>query len=253
MKQSLKDLTVIISAYVDSPERTINLRRSTEYISHHFDTTILICEQGTDYKLTDIPNTKHVPIHQPDMFRKQISHNVGAKTATTKVIALYDADVILHPRQISRSVELIVDDRFDIVYPYDGNFYDVPEEYHEEISESKSVECIDTDSCTLFNPNAIGGAVFYNREVFLEGGGGNENFIGVGYEDDELCYRFPKLGYRVARVENPLFHLTHPRKETSWNHNPETEHNQKEYSRIYNMTSDQLKTEIATWQWNKTL
>ena len=249
MKQCLKDLTIIIPVFVDSPERIKNLKRVIEYICYHFDVGILICEQGTDSKLTGIPNTRHILTKQPEMFRKQISFNVGAKAANTDVIALYDADVILHPRQISRAVELIVAGRFDIVYPYDGKFYDVPEQYHSKICETKSTDCINIDDCTLFNPNAIGGAVFYSRKVFLEGGGGNENFIGVGYEDNELSHRFPKLGYTVARLEKPLFHMTHPRKDTSWNHNPRTGHNQMEYARIVHMTADELKEEIKKWPW----
>tara|TARA_B100001778_G_C18547941_1_gene611572 strand:- start:284 stop:1042 length:759 start_codon:yes stop_codon:yes gene_type:complete len=245
--EALDDLTIIISAFVDSEKRKDNIRRCVEYLTHHFDVDILICEQDTESKLSDIPGTQHVFIHQPEMFRKQISYNVGAKHAKTKAIGLYDADIILHPKQISKSAQLICDDKFDIVYPYDGKFYDVPEKYHEDITKSKSVSCIDIEECTLFNPNSIGGAVFYNRNVFLEGGGGNENFIGVGYEDDELAHRFPKLGYTVARIDQPLFHLTHPRKETSWNHNPETQHNQEEYSRIVSMPVEQLREEIKTW------
>ena len=34
------------------------------------------------------------------------------------------------------------DDKYDIVYPYDGKFYDVPKEYHPKISETKKVHLI---------------------------------------------------------------------------------------------------------------
>jgi len=44
-------------------------------------------------------------------------------------------------------------------------------------------------------------------------GGYNEEFVGWGYEDDEIQVRFDKLNHAKQNLENySAFHLDHPRK-----------------------------------------
>ena len=251
MREDLKDLTIVFPTYIDSEDRLSNLRVVLDYIRHHFDTNIIISEMDTESKLGDLDLTgvQHIFTPYTKMFRKHISVNIGVRAVKTKVFSLYDCDIILHPKQISKSTELILDDTFDVVYPYDGRFYDVPKSHHAELSDTNSTDWIKLEDCELFNPHSCGGAVFFNTDVFWEGGGGNEHFIGVGYEDDEIWNRYRNLGFRVARLERQLYHLNHDRKETSWNHNPNTEHNRVLVDKLFKMSPDQLREEIKTWPW----
>jgi hypothetical protein len=90
-----------------------------------------------------------------------------------------------------------------------------------------------------------------NKDKFIKAGMENENFISWGPEDVERRDRLIKLGYRVASSDGKLFHLEHSRTFNSNTTNPLFSNNEQEYQKILNMSQDQLKQYIGTWQWTK--
>lgn len=255
MKTDLSDkLTILIAAKADSEDRLTNLGITLDYINYHFNVPIILSEQDDTPKLDKIckdKNVKHIFYETTEFFNRQRGVNICAKNANTSVIAHYDADILLKPQQIKAAVKAIIDNKADLVYPYDGHFYDVPRQYHNEIVETKDLKCVDLDECTLFNPHSVGGVVIFSKDHYWKCGGANENFKGLGYEDNEINERFKKLGSRIVRTQWPLYHLTHERKDTSFNHNPHLELNKEEYFRIANMPDNILKEEVSNWDWVK--
>ena len=247
----LKELTILIALKVDSEDRINNLDIVFNYLQNNFNTNIIISEQDESPKLEGRYNCNYVFLKTSDFFNRQRGVNLAAKKATTPVIAHYDADILLRPNQIYKATQLILNKDVDIVYPYDGKFYDVPKHFHRLVTKTKALDCIRVDECTLFNPHSVGGVVFFNRDVFWAGGGANENFKGLGYEDNEIFNRFTKLGYNIGRLNYPLFHLTHVRKDTSFNFNPYLESNKTEFFRVDQMSKEDLQKEVATWSWAK--
>lgn len=243
----------LIAVSIDSPDRLSNLKISTEYLHYHFpESEIIISEFDKTSKIKiDTSFCKHIFTESNDFFNKQKAYNIAAKNALNDIIVLYDADVILSKKSISKSIELLKNEEAEIVWPYDGYFYDVPKKFHKNIAETKSIKNVVLDECTLFSDRSVGGAVFFKKNIFFEGGGGNENFKGVGWEDNEIYERFTILGYNRVRLGTYLLHLNHERKETSYNHNPYGKHNQMEFSRIVTKTKEQLKKEILSWNWLK--
>lgn len=248
-KIELKDLTFLIALKIDSQDRLSNLDLTMDYLQSNFDTNIVLCEQDSQPTLKERYNCQYVFYKTDEFFNRQRGVNLAARAAKTSVIVHYDADILLAPKQIVRAFEVILNDQADVVYPYDGHFYDVPKDQHCAIKQSKSVDVIDVSRCTLFNPHSVGGAVFFRNSVFWAGGAANENFKGLGYEDNEINTRFSRLGYRIGRITKPLFHLTHERKETSFNYNPYLNSNRDEHTRIASMSKEQLEQEIKTWKW----
>lgn len=246
-------ISFLIALQIDSNDRLDNLRISTANLKHHFpDSEIIISELDTVSKIgTEFNFCRHVFTETSEFFNKQKSYNIAAKKASNDVICLYDADVIIHPKAIQKSAEIILGNEAEIVWPYDGRFYDVPKKYHSEINETKSISKVLLEECTLFCSTSVGGAVFFNKNVFFKGGMGNEHFKGAGWEDNEIYERFTKLGFSRVKLDTFLLHLTHERKETSYNYNPHGKHNEQEFSRIYKMSKLQLLDEIATWEWTK--
>lgn len=248
-------LTILIAAKLDSEDRKANLDITLTYLKHHFNVPIILSEQDSTPRLSDIC-AKHGVIYEfyetTEFFNRQRGVNICARKASTPVIAHYDADILLRPGQISRATDEIIRNDSQLVYPYNGQFYDVPKEFHGKINEQRSLDPVNITQCTLFNPHSVGGVVFFSREHYWLCGGANENFRGLGYEDNEIFERFRKLETKMARLEWPLFHLTHERKDTSFNHNPHLELNKQEYFRIANMSREELETEITTWEWAKT-
>jgi len=252
---NLKDkLTILISVKIDHNDRLRNIRTTLNYLKHLFDVNIIISEQDTSSKLKDTCEEfkcNHIFVDTDNFFNRQRGVNLAAKQANTPVIAHYDADILLRPQQIVGATQYILDDRAQMVYPYNGYFYDVPEKYFEIINKNKDLTQIDLNECKLFNKHSVGGAVFFDRDHYWKCGGANENFKGVGYEDNEINIRFNNLGTKVARCEWPLWHLTHHRGDTSYNYNPHIECNKELCMQIAYMSIDKLKEHIKTWDWCK--
>jgi len=255
MRTDLSDkLTILIAAKADSEDRLINLGITLDYINYHFNVPIILSEQDTEPKLKQIceeKNVQHIFYETNEFFNRQRGVNICAREVTTPVIAHYDADILLKPQQIKAAVKAVLDKSADLVYPYDGHFYDIPKEYHSQIVETNDLNCVNLEKCTLFNPHSVGGVVIFDREHYWKCGGANENFKGLGYEDNEINERFKKLGSKIVRTQWPLYHLTHERKDTSFNHNPHLELNKEEYFRIANMSNDILLEEVTNWSWAK--
>ena len=58
------------------------------------------------------------------------------------------------------------------------------------------------------------------RDVEIEVGLWNENFISWGAEDCEFYFRLNILGYKVGRVNDDIYHFEHGRTFNSHYHNP---------------------------------
>ena len=249
----MNNISFLIALQIDSTDRLSNLDISVDSLLYHFpECDIVIAElDGTSKIKNRYPKCNHIFIETTEFFNKQKAYNIAASNSKHQIIALYDADVILDPQAIKRAIELISNKRADIVWPYDGKFFDVPKKFHKEIKETKSLSSIKIEECILFSSVSVGGVVFFDKNVFWEGGGGNEKFKGAGWEDNEIYVRYTALGYKRIRLDIPMFHLNHERKETSYNYNPYNKHNEAEFVRIDRMNKEQLLAEIITWKYKR--
>jgi predicted glycosyltransferase involved in capsule biosynthesis len=213
----MNKLDIIISLKVDSVDRINNLDIIMEFLKNNIECNIILTESDTSPKLKDRYECDYIFNQVDEFFNRQKGLNIGVKHSNAPIIAHYDADIFMNPAQLIKAFNLINSGEYDIVYPYDGRFYDVPKKYHEYTSK---IEEIPLNECTLFNSDSVGGVVFFKRDVFINGGGANENFKGLGYEDNEIYTRYSKLAYKIARVSGPLYHLNHIRTETAYDNNP---------------------------------
>ena len=86
----------------------------------------------------------------------------------------------------------------------------------------------------------FGWAQFFKRRVYIEGGMENENFKAYAPEDKERFFRFNKLGYKVGRINDYVYHLEHARGENSWFSNPHMQSNMSEWEKIQSMSKNNL-------------
>ena len=243
------DISFLIALRIDSEDRISNLDISTSYLKYHFpNSEIILSEIDDTSKIKDrYKDCTHIFTESKDFFCKTKAYNIAANNSKKPVLCLYDADVILKDSVIEKCAELLRKKEVDILYPYNGNFYDVPKEYHKTIDTEKKLDCVDLAKCNLLNPRSYGGAVFIDRNVFFDAGGTNEN-INIGYEDDEIYYRYQKLGYRMGRLNTVLHHLNHERTITSFENNPHAEYNKTQFYRILNMNKQELLQEVTKWK-----
>ena len=96
----------------------------------------------------------------------------------------------------------------------------------------------------------MGGAIFWNKKVFVEGGMENENFVAYSPEDKERFYRFTTLGYNVGRIDNYVYHLEHARGHNSWINNPHMNNNNL-WDKIQKMNQNELKQYYSNQEYLK--
>lgn len=181
-----------------------------------------------------------------------------AIAADTPFIANWDADVIIPPMQIYLSV-LRLKEGQDMVFPYDGRFARLPRElWFKPIEKLLDIGAIgDTEPKGKRGrpvpESSVGGAVFFNKESFIDGGMENEYMISFGPEDCERNDRFTKLGFKIAsqndRVIGCLYHIDHWCGPDSSVRNPFFKANHEELEKVRAMSADQLRKYVDTWPW----
>jgi len=252
-KIDLTDVTFLIPVRIDSPDRLENLRLAIQFLNFYLDTHIAVLEADTEEKVQMTGNVRKwfVEDHDP-VFHRTRYLNQMTRQATTPYLSIWDADVIGIPSQLEAGVNLLREGKADMVFPYGKRFYAVPKFIKELYANNdcrldileEAKEYMDV----MPGDWPVGGAFLVNRKAYIEAGMENEHFYGWGREDAERVVRWDTLGYRIKRVEGPLFHLPHPRK--SWFDSKETEiRNRGEFLRVCAMNPQQLKEYIRDADW----
>jgi len=255
-KINLKDLTFTIPVRYDTDDRIRNLIALLNYLTHWFDTNIIVWEEDNAPKfhtfLQSYPNVKYVfKQAENDIFFRTRILNDMARMADTPYIANYDCDCILYPQQYVDAVNQLRNNTSDICTAFTSFTFDVPKQFHSRIIQERSVFWLHPNQCVCVNSTAVamGGCVFWNKAKFIEAGMENENFVSWGPEDQERVHRALKLGMRYTRAQGILFHLQHDRLQNSGDGHRFITQNNKEFEKIKQMDSAQLRSYIATWPW----
>ena len=260
MKLNLKDTTFIVPIRIESSDRMRNVITSLCYLLETFDTSIIVKEgdsqstfnsdvlpQIKEYlEVDNISNLTHVfEDTSASEFHRTRYLNEMTQMATTKVVVNYDCDVILPINSYLKSQDMIVNGSSDVVYPYGfGNY---------AILATVDDQAVSDFLCNDFNINFLtrnarqymsryGFCQFFDREVYISGGGENEEFIAYAPEDEERAYRFMTLGYKVDRINDYVYHLEHYRTENSWLNNPYMKKNNLLWEKIQSMSVEELRS-----------
>lgn len=252
-KIDLKDVTFTIPVYIDHRHRRENLELCVAFLNDSFDTTIIVGEQGSLSANFVKGRAQFMHFSQMQTFHRTKMLNDMAKTADTLIVANWDADVFVPPFQIWQAAEWIRSGH-DMVYPFDGRFARVPREWYDKIRKDRDVGIFgDTQFKGKYGKplptTSVGGAILFNRENFLNGGGENEFMVSFGPEDWERNYRFKALGYHVSRVPGCLYHLDHWCGPNSSTKNPYFKHNHDELDMMRAMTPEALESYVGSWPW----
>lgn len=252
-KIDLKDCSFQIPVKFDHADRKENLDLCIRILQKNFDAEIIISEQGgrhfeylQEWGCTYLPNDDMAEFHRTKML------NDMASFTEKPIIFNWDADVLIAPLQVWLTAEKLRG-AADMCYPYDGQFARMPRNTwfspirdYEDIGMVKSTKF---NGMNLGDAVSLGGAVAFRRDKFIEGGMENEAFIAYNPEDVERYERFKKLGYSIARVPGPMYHMNHFITPTSSMANPF--YSRSELTRIVELTPEDLQKEVKTWEWVK--
>ena len=265
-KIDLSNATFIVPIRLESADRLRNVITSLCYILANFKTNVIVHEvdsesvfaesalpQITEFLDGDVGDLKHI-FEQSDApsFHRQRVLNDMIMMSTTKVVVNYDCDVILPRETYQHAYEIINNDHADVIYPYgDGNWqYQVfadDELVTEFLTNNFNIKILNKKSKVYMSK--YGFCQFFNRDIYIEGGLENENFVAYAPEDVERYHRFTTLGYRVGRVPDWVYHLEHARTPNSWVNNPHMQENNAEWEKIKSMKPDELREYIDSQEY----
>ncbi len=219
MKTNLEDLTFLMPLKVDSVIRIENLLAVVRYLHRHFRTHIAVLEVGSyDNGLLrkllnrDVEYT-HIEDKDP-VFHRTKYRNIITKAVKTPFMAIWDVDVLVDKKQILDTMIKLRYEEADMVYPYDGQFYETSDIIRSLYMKKPQIKILHQNRKRMnliYGENHYGGAFFANTEKYRLSGMENEKFYGWGEEDFERYNRWMILGLNICRVPGCMYHLSHPR------------------------------------------
>jgi predicted glycosyltransferase involved in capsule biosynthesis len=219
MKSNLSDVTFLFPIRLDSVIRLENLQLAVKHLKKHFITNTILLEaaeynNGIIEKLIGNDVQYYFIEDRDPVFYRTKYINKMIDLTSTPILAIWDADVIVPVEQIINSVEKLRMNDVDMIYPYDGHFYDTSDAVRELYFKTKSIKTLHKQVGKMHLPygdNMLGGAFLVNKESYIKSGKENERYYGWGPEDGERFHRWRNLGFKVLHNFGNLYHLSHPR------------------------------------------
>ena len=267
-KIDLSDATFIVPIRIESDDRLRNIVTTLCYLISNFNTNVIVKEVDNqsvfeEYVLpqikefcVDISCLTHIFEKSEDFsFHRQKVLNEMIMMSKTKVIVNYDCDVLFLPQVYQMAYESILKGESEVVYPYgDGDNWQKQVFADDELVSdflNKNFDFRVLESKSKTREAKYGFCQFFNRDVYIEGGMENENFIAYAPEDVERYHRFTFLGYKVNRIDAHVYHLEHKRTPNSWFNNPHMNSNNDEWMKITKMDKEELKEYIINQDYYK--
>ena len=258
MRIDLSQATFIIPIRIESPDRLRNVVTTTAFLLENFDTNIIIKEVDAEsvFQRDALPiledivevdgiwknfNYIYEKSDEP-LFHRQRVLNEMIMESDTDIVVNYDCDVILPISSYEAAYKALTESDCDIVYPYGNGMYQKQVAADDIVCSNflANKNYSNLDDVSKLHTSDFGWAQFFRRKVYIEGGMENENFKAYAPEDKERYYRFGVLGYKIARINNYVYHLEHARGENSWFTNPHMQSNMEEWEKINQMSKTQL-------------
>lgn len=213
----MSNFTAIIPVRIDSEQRKNNIHVAVNYLLKNTKCKIIIKEDDSQQKLFFEKNDRikyFFSENKTPIFHRTKLLNEMLSIVDTPVVANYDADIFLPPESYEISCKLILDDKYDVVYPYGFEQMDqikvfTDSEDYKKFKTSFDINDIKFNS-TNFHFCRYGHVQFFNTKSYINGFMENENYIDWGPEDEERGIRFKKLGYKVIWFRGLVFHQEHP-------------------------------------------
>lgn len=248
----LKDVTFIVPARIEHQNRIENLIIMTDNLLKNFDCKIIVCESDKEEKIPKLrKEIEHIFIKDDNAyFHRTKILNFLLRKSKTDIIVNQDTDVFVPNNNLLESVNYIRSNIRDVVYPYGGVFLDIDRNEVNQVLKTYK-----PNKRTVLHPNSLGGMFLISKEKYIAAGGENEDFISWGFEDDERYIRFTRLGYKIGRTKNDLFHINHYRDCNGGFSNPFCDHNKNQLNKVksenISVTIRRLKAKFQEYSENQ--
>tara|TARA_B100000029_G_scaffold515246_2_gene621332 strand:- start:3578 stop:4543 length:966 start_codon:yes stop_codon:yes gene_type:complete len=257
----LSDCTFIIPLKIDSPEREKNIELVLAYLTSNFITTIVVTEADEyskfDKKIKKFENLgvyyDFIELQPGDLFHRTHYLNEMLAGVSSPITINYDADIILPLESYVSARNMIRDEYYDLVYPFEKSSesqmnIDIPDLFPiENIIASNFTDF--GNSKQGYSQTGYGCCQFFNTDSYRNGFMENESFISWGPEDYERFYRFDKLGYKIGRTGSVVVHFEHPRDGKDGRSNPFLNSNINLYDALRLLDKESMITWFIKRDW----
>lgn len=242
--------TFIIPVYVESEDRYNNAISVLGFLNYHFETNVIIHEIINEKsKLDFLDKFDNLNItYMGEPYKNGVYHrtrqlNEMLDVVKTPVVVNYDIDVLLNPNVYLEAQNMILNDKADVVYPYQesnrGQVQILQSFDRTDFNKSFDLNTLKPTDFKLWS-SKCGHCIFLDTKKYIECGGENEHFIAYGPEDSERYERFYKIGFNVGRINDLVYHFEHSRTPTSSNQNKFFQKNKELYQTLNKMTKDEI-------------
>ncbi len=259
-KVDLTNCTFIIPIRIDSADRTRNITTVLCYLLKNFNTKVILKEVDIkplvgEYVIEEIKeflnedeigNLTYL-FEESDIseFHRMKILNEMLNQVTTDVVVNYDCDVLLRTKTCVEAVKLILEENYDVVYPYGFGDYQYRIFATDEIVSDFVNNDFDfsiLEKISNVYRSEFGHVQFFKTRSYINGGMENENFISWSPEDKERYFRFNTLGYNVGRIKHEyVYHLEHYRGHNSGFGNPYINKNNELWEYLQGLNEKQLE------------
>jgi predicted glycosyltransferase involved in capsule biosynthesis len=269
MKIDLSDVALMIHFRRDVEQRLTNLETVMKFYRKYAPNLSIIIvndDKDIDPDLDRLHRTYNCWVlfqQNSGTYWRTKAFNEAAKFSKRKYLIAGDTDVFINPKYILDAIKIFEQNpKVGVVYPYSGMFVHLKKHNSEEFDKTlditpledlihtlKPVPYFETENFLVAHPMSKGGSVMFSREAFEYCGGYNTNFIGWGFEDDEISNRYTKLGFELERVKDPkaiAWHLPHDN--TVREKHPFYQQNYQHSEFVGHCTKEELENYIKTWK-----
>jgi hypothetical protein len=260
-KYDLTDCSIVIPVQIDSSHRLEHLHFLFSFFDAHFvNHQLIVVEHGIESKVQPPKNAVFQFVRSDEEFSTALISNVGASLVTTPFFCKYDVDAVVEPKAIFDAFVLLKNKpKVSLVMPYNGVSFNIKNPLRQAILRSVHLEklpvisrgeahLLSSEEISLKSRNSKGLIHHFRTSVFKAFGGYNEEFVGWGYEDNEILARFAKLKIPVKRLKNyTAFHLDHPRAATTLRSQVQMTQNYQRALSIQEMSPQEIMQYIQTW------
>jgi len=243
---TLDNLTFIIPLGIETKDRLRNFLFTSSYLLKICPTAnFIIHEMGDESHIDGIEHatmtkmfTKTPKIDK--IFYKTWCINRALEKVKTKVVCIYDVDVLIPLKSIENSYKEIMENDFDMVLPYTYGLYQKMILNYNECEIFKNTLNFDDFKNIKQNLSYYGHVQFFNTKTYCNLGGENEDIIGWGPEDQEKLYKMQVFGNKVKYLDNSfVWHIEHERINPNVEQTENYKKNMNVFYTIKNMTNNE--------------
>lgn len=254
----MKDLTFLLPCRIESEDRLKNVVTSVTYLLKNFPEAKVILKEvdnQSKFKFRALPvikkyvsteNLIHIFEESDEkFFHKTRILNDLLVASDTKIVYNHDVDIVLPKRSYEIAYNAITSGNADVVYPFGCGVYQWAVNYSEELLFKFLDSNFDLNILTSHKfrvASSIGWGQMIKREVEINAGLWNENFISWGAEDCEFYFRLNSFGFKVGRVNEDIYHFEHGRTFNSHYHNPKFMDNHNLWQNIRTWDAPKLQS-----------